>query len=68
MSRAVDLKDLKRVLAEFGLSQAWAAKQLGITPTYLGMIASNKASPSAELRAEIVNLQNKIQRAGLRAV
>lgn len=68
MSRNAEPTQLKQVLVNFGLSQAWAAKQVGITSTYMGMILTGKAVPSAEVKNEILSLRDKLQGAGLRAV
>lgn len=60
--------ELKQTLDSLGLSQAWAAKQLGKSSTYVGLILSGKVRPAPDLRAAIISLRDKLQKAGLRAV
>lgn len=64
----VDLEELKKLLSDFKLSQSWAAKQVGVTAAYFGSILAGKMQPSSEIRANILDLKNKLKRSGLRAV
>lgn len=62
------LQDLKNELKLAEISQAWAARKLGVTPMYFGHVLLGKAQPSLELLQRVVTLRDKLRTADLRAV
>ncbi len=59
------LNELYKTLKAAGLSQAWAAKKLGITAGYLGMILKDRANPSTDLLHRVEALAAQLKESGL---
>ena len=59
---------LKNMLDAVGLSQVWAAKQLGITPAYLNRVVGGEKLPSDDLAKKMELLTGTLESSGLISV
>ena len=56
-----EAKDLKKLLDLLDLSQAWAARQVGVSAPYLGNIILGRIEPSEGLKNRIKALRDRLR-------
>lgn len=62
--------NLKKILAEKGISAKWLAEEVGVSPTHLSYVVNNKRNLSFELAEKIadvlhISLTDLVQKEGL---
>lgn len=58
-------KNLESVLKRGNLTQAWAARKLNISPTYLNRVVKGASPLTDDLKNEMKDLISKIESSGL---
>lgn len=58
--KAKTITELKRAIKVAGLTQAWTARQLDITPGYLGSILKGRLNPSNDLLLRIEDVTRQL--------
>ncbi len=59
------LRELQKLLLEADLSNAWAARRIGISAAYFGNILKGRFVPSDSVKAKIIFLVEQLRKAGL---